>query len=155
MNAAPQPDYSIANFEAGDIDGQHFDHKSHVYVAWLYVQEFEVAEAIGRFDTALRRLVVKLGAVGKYHATLTWFFLLLIAERSEKNEPWHAFSSKNSDLILGSKKLLGRYYSDDYLFSDRARERFVLPDLRRIDNLVDSSTADIDDIELPIDALSE
>ena len=155
MNAAARPEYSIAKFEAGDIDGERFDHEAHVYVAWLYVQQFELAEAIGRFDAAIRRLVVKLGAAGKYHATLTWFFILLIAERSESDEPWHVFCSKNSDLMLSRKKLLACYYSDDRLFSVRARERFVLPDLRRVNNLVNPSAADIDDVEFAVDALAE
>jgi hypothetical protein len=31
-------------------------------------------------------------------------------------------------MIDGSKNILARYYSTDFLFSDRARERFVLPD---------------------------
>ena len=84
-------------------------------------------EAITRFDAALKRLVTKVGAESKYHATLTWFFLLLIAERFLPGEPWDAFKQRNDDLLGGSKALLSRYYSEEYLFSNRAREHFVLP----------------------------
>ena len=73
-------------------------------------------------------MVSRLGAEGKYHATLTWFFLLLIADRTEANEPWLVFRHCNEDLISDSKEILLRYYTNDYLFSARARERFVLPD---------------------------
>jgi len=122
------PAITIERFESADIDPDQFDHEAHVYVGWLYVREYELAEAIGKFDRGLQRLVSKLGAEGKYHATLTWFFLLLIADRSENGEPWQAFRQRNADLINDSKKTLSRYYSDRYLFSERARERFVLPD---------------------------
>ena len=128
MNAIANPDFSIENFEASDIDPDRFDHEAHVYVGWLYLREYELAEAISRFDAGLKRLVTKLGAEGKYHATLTWFFLLLIADRVEADEPWQVFRHRNADLIKDSRKVLARYYSDGYLFSDRARERFVLPD---------------------------
>ena len=128
MNAVANPEFTIDNFEAGAIDPERFDHEAHVYVGWLYVREYELTDAIARFDAGLKRLVIKLGAAGKYHATLTWFFLLLIADRVEENEPWQVFRHRNTDLITNSKELLSRYYSDRNLFSDRARGRFVLPD---------------------------
>lgn len=128
MNAIAHPEFSIENFEASDIDPDRFDHEAHVYVGWLYVREYELTEAIARFDAGLKRLVSKLGAKGKYHTTLTWFFLLLIAERTEADEPWQVFRHRNADLVTGSKRLLSRYYSHGHLFSQTARERFVLPD---------------------------
>jgi len=133
MNAAAHqesfhPEFTIECFEAADIDPDRFDHEAHVYVAWLYVCEYELTEAIAKFDSGLKRLVIKLGVNGKYHATLTWFFLLLIADRAEEGEPWQVFRQRNADLVTGSKEILSRYYSDEYLLSERARERFVLPD---------------------------
>lgn len=121
------PELSIENFEAGHIDAERFDHRSHVYVAWLYVQRFDLAVAIKRFDAALRRLVIILGAESKYHATLTWFFLILVAQRSVAGETWADFCSNNSDLTANSKDILAQYYSEEMLFSDAARERFMLP----------------------------
>jgi hypothetical protein len=128
MNSAISRKITIDRFEASDIDADEFDHEAHVYVGWLYVQQFELSTAISRFDAALRRLVTKLGADGKYHATLTWFFLLLIADRTEDDETWKMFKSRNMDLVRNSRDVLSRYYSNGHLFSDRARERFVLPD---------------------------
>ena len=122
------PDITIERFESADIDPVRFDHEAHVYVGWMYVREYELTEAIAKFDSGLKRLVRKLGAEGKYHATLTWFFLLLIADRAEDGEPWPVFRHRNADIVTDSKETLSRYYSDGYLFSNRARERFVLPD---------------------------
>jgi len=128
MNETARAALSIQAFEAADIDADAFDHESHVYLAWLYVQEFELAQAIARFDAALRRLTAKLGAAGKYHATITWLFLLLISERSEDDEDWTTFRARNSDLVVDGRSALRRYYSEGRLFSDRARRQFVLPD---------------------------
>jgi len=128
MNTPAYQELTIERFESGDIDADTFDHLAHVYVGWLYIRKYELSEAITRFNAALKRLVAKLGAENKYHTTLTWFFLLLIAERATPNESWKDFERCNDDLIGDSKELLSRYYSDGNLFSERARGQFVLPD---------------------------
>ena len=128
MSAALEPRLSIEQFEAGDVDAERFDHEAHVYVGWLYVQAFDLADAVARFDCALRRLTARLGVPGKYHATITWLFLVLINERATRDETWEEFRSRNESLIRDSKATLRRYYSDTLLFSDAARRHFVLPD---------------------------
>jgi len=118
----------IEQFEAGDVDVTTFDHEAHVRIGWLYLQRFDLPEAIGRFDRALQRLTEKVGATDKYHATITWLFLVLINERTRPNESWNEFRSRNEALIRDSKTTLQRYYSEELLFSDAARQHFVLPD---------------------------
>jgi hypothetical protein len=129
VNAAALPGFSVEAFERGEIDPDAFDDEAHVYVAWLYLERFPLPEALGKFDAALRRLTVKLGVPGKYHATITWFFLLLIAERrhADPGADWNRFRRQNADLVEDGG-LLGRYYSRRTLASDRARQSFVLPD---------------------------
>ena len=128
MNAVAEPRPGIEQFEAGDVGAECFDHEAHVYMGWLYVQAFDLADAVARFDSALRRLTARLGVPGKYHATITWLFLVLINERAAPNETWGEFRSRNESLIRDSKATLQRYYSDTLLFSDEARRHFVLPD---------------------------
>lgn len=128
MSTIEQPDLTIEQFESGSIDSDMFGHEAHVYIGWLYVQQYELADAIARFDVALRHLTRKLGVPGKYHATITWIFLLLIAERLCDGEDWQTFRTRNRDLIDESRNTLGRYYSEELLFSEAARRQFVLPD---------------------------
>lgn len=123
-----QTPITIEEFEKSCINEADFDHAAHVQVAWLYLAQFPFSEAIIRFDAALRRLVAKMGAENKYHATLTWFFLLLIAEKSRPGESWQEFSRNNSSLLTDSEATIGRYYTNARLFSDSARQHFVLPD---------------------------
>ena len=130
MNAAAEPELTIHCFERGEIDAEQFDHEAHVYVAWLYVREFPLSEAIGRFTGALRRLTAKLGVPGKYHDTISWFFLVLIAERhaAAQDRSWFEFRRRNDDLFRRDENILARYYSDERLRSERARSTFLLPD---------------------------
>ena len=123
-----RPALTIADFEAGAIDAERFDHEAHVYAGWLYLGEFELADAIARFDAALRRLTTQLGVPQKYHATITWLFLLLINERRRGDESWAVFRARNGDLVGNSRSMLRRYYSERLLYSDAARQHFVLPD---------------------------
>ena len=99
MDTAVADQLTIERFEAGDIDPATFDHEAHIYVAWQYIGTYARDDAIARFDGALRRLTEKIGATEKYNATITWLFLLLIAERARAGEDWFAFRTRNSDLF--------------------------------------------------------
>ena len=120
--------YSLDAFERGAIDAASFDHEAHIYMAWLYLGEYPVTEAIERFSNALKSLTRQLGVPDKYHETVTWFYLLLIAERRSKGEDWDTFRHRNADLFDRSSDVLKRYYQPATLQSDRARKSFVLPD---------------------------
>ena len=90
------------------------------------------SEAISRFTGALRRLTAKLGVPDKYHDTISWFYLLLIAERraATTEDSWFTFRRDNDDLFSRDNNVLEHYYSKELLWSDRARQSFVLPDQR-------------------------
>ena len=54
MNAAPHPHVSIDMLENATVDAEAFDHESHVYAAWLYLEEWPLREATHRFCEAIR-----------------------------------------------------------------------------------------------------
>jgi len=128
LNAVAKPAFTVDAFENGMIDPDTFDHEAHVYIAWLYLERFPLLEAIAKFDEALRRLTASLDIPGKYHATITWFFMLLIAERRNNgpDSDWVRFRRDNDDLVSDGG-ILQRYYDSETLASDRARLTFVLP----------------------------
>ena len=131
MNALPVPPFTVEMFEAGAIDAQAFDHEAHIYTAWLYLERHSLLEAVDRFSAALRRFTAQLGVPGKYHVTITWFYLFLIEERRQQSggEDWFCFRRKHKDLFVqGEMNILKRYYSGATLGSDRARRSFVMPD---------------------------
>lgn len=121
---------SVSEFESLTLDPEAFCHEAHVYVAWQLLQESEAPLAAERFTSALRRLVHKHGIDGKYHETISWFYVLLIAERqaNQQHADWDAFAQANPDLTGSSLALLETYYSTERLWSRLARRQFLLPD---------------------------
>lgn len=130
MNAVLRPHLTIETFEAGAIDVDAFDHEAHVYVAWLYLDRYSLLEAIGRYTAALKRLTARLGIPGKYHETITWFFLILIEERRAgiRTNGWPEFRLANADVCCDAGAMLKRHYSQELLASPLARSTFLLPD---------------------------
>ena len=105
MTTGTDTRYTIEKFEAGDIDPARFDHEAHIYVGWLYMTTYDRADAIARFDAALRRLTAKVNAADKYNAMITWLFLLLIAARATEGENWSTFRARNKDLFEGCPQM--------------------------------------------------
>lgn len=121
---------SIAAFEDGAVDPDRFDHEAHINVGWSYLQLYELEEAIDRFSAALRRLTKNLGIETKYHETITWFFMILIADRrsTSASNDWQGFRQGNADLFARRPSIISQYYSDKRLGTSLARTQFVLPD---------------------------
>ena len=118
-------------FEDATLEPGGFDHEAHILVGWRYLQDYSLADAINRFTAAIKRLTLKLGVPAKYHETITWFYLITIAERCSNDDAgdWPAFRAANPDLFAWNPSLLDKYYSKELLSSDTARRMFVLPDL--------------------------
>ncbi len=137
MSAVTAPGVSIEALESANIDAESFNHESHVYAAWLYLEQSQLNEATQKFRAAIRNLTLKLGAETKYHETITCFFMQLINQRrSAMQEPsWFVFRRENADLIENAATTLSRYYSKELLASELARQHFLLPDKLRNSSL--------------------
>ena len=122
-------DELIRLFEAGEPPQEGFHHAQHVRVAWIYLTRHPLADALGRFTTALKRFAEKQGAPQLYHETITVAFLLLINERLPGHErSWDEFAAAHPELLCWKPSVLDRYYRDETLWSERARQTFVMPD---------------------------
>jgi hypothetical protein len=120
----------LARFEDGSLPDGAFHHEQHVRVAWLFVRQYGMPDALGRFAEALKRFAEAKGAAGLYHETITWAYLFLVAERIARTpgEGWDAFAAANPDLLSWKPSLLERYYTSEILKSDLARRTFIMPD---------------------------
>jgi hypothetical protein len=120
----------VAAFESTDLPGDQFTHVNHVRVAWCYLRQAPLPQALLRFSTALRRFAEAKGASGKYHETITVAYMLIIAERlaDYPNWSWDQFAAANPDLLVRTPSPLSTFYSDETLASERARRTFVMPD---------------------------
>ena len=119
-----------AAFEQTSLPESEFDHEAHVRMAWIYLRQYSLPEAIARFTTDLKRYTRALGAEDKYHETITWFFLVLIHDRMAESgeQSWDEFRLVHPDLISSAPALLSAHYSKERLTSGAARSRFLLPD---------------------------
>ena len=119
------------SFVDTSLPADQFHHQQHVQVAWLFVRKYGMPGALGEFTAAIKRFADAKGATGLYHETITWAFLLLIAERQARNpaESWAEFETANTDLLVWKPSILWHYYSKELLASDLARRTFLMPDL--------------------------
>lgn len=113
------------------LPADQFHHQQHVQVAWLFVRNHGMPAALSEFSQAIRRFADAKGATGLYHETITWAFLLLIADRQARKpaRTWEEFETANPDLLTWKPSILNRYYSKELLASDLARRTFLMPDL--------------------------
>jgi len=118
----------VAAFRDGTLEPFH--HADHVRMAWLYVREHGLEAAVPAFTRDLRAFAEAKGVPTLYHATITWAFLALVAERLGAGPPstWDGFAAANADLLTWKPSALDAYYSPERLWSESARAAFLLPD---------------------------
>ncbi|HET8775985.1 MAG TPA: hypothetical protein VFP80_19455 [Thermoanaerobaculia bacterium] len=117
----------VEAFENCTLPSEEFPHRAHVRLAWLYLREGSLLDALPRFVDGLKRYAGSLGASGKYHETVTWAYMFLIHERMahEEHATFGEFAAANDDLFNG---VLEKYYRKETLSSDLARRTFLMPD---------------------------
>lgn len=126
-------DQEFANaFEGCEIAGDNFHHRDHVRLAWVYLREMTLLDALKRFTESLKRFAIHNGVPNLYHETITWAYLLLIHERMERNPTvdFETFEVANPDLFAWKPSILDRYYDRETLDSDLARRTFLMPTAR-------------------------
>jgi hypothetical protein len=99
------------------LPADQFHHRQHVQVAWMFVNNHGMPAALSEFTAAIKRFADAKGATGLYHETITWAFLLLIAERQARTRAgtWPQFEAANPDLLVWKPSILERYYSKELL----------------------------------------
>ena len=128
----PTNETLISEFEQGRAPGA-FHHAGHVRVAFAYVSEFPLLDAIAKFSAALKRFALSKGKPNLYHETITWAYLLLIRERLARAggaQSWDEFAASNPDLLIWKGGVLATLYRQETLDSELARHTFILPDQR-------------------------
>ncbi len=123
----------LERFVDTTLPADQFHHRQHVHVAWLFVRQHGMPAALAEFSDAIKRFAAAKGAHGLYHETITWAFLLLIADRQARTpvETFEAFEIANPDLLTWKPSILSRYYSKELLASELAKRTFLMPDLPR------------------------
>jgi hypothetical protein len=116
-------------FERCEIAGDDFHHRDHVRLAWIYLRQMPMIDALKRFTESLKRFAAHNGVPNLYHETITWAYLLLIHERMERNpaNDFPTFEEMNADLFTWKPSILNRYYDQETLDSPLAKRTFLMP----------------------------
>ena len=109
------------------LPAERFRHDAHVKAIWFLLQDHDLPEAARKFIKALKAYAAHLGAVGKYHETITLFYVYETASRRRPGESWVDFAQANPDLF-DHGLMMRRNYQDANLQSDFARGHYLPPD---------------------------
>ncbi len=116
-------------FSSLSLPPADFHHREHLRVGFTLLrrENGDLAAAAVAFRALLRRFAASAGVSSKYHETLTWAYLALIAERMHGHD--YATSDEllaaNPDLLDHEAGAIARHY--DVTRSPLARAVFVLP----------------------------
>ncbi len=121
-------------FEACEISPEAFDHAAHVRLAYIYLCSHSVEAAAERMKRSLLAFLAHLGVEeGKYHETMTRAWIMAVhyfMTESRDGGSAAAFIAANTELL--DAKIMLTHYSAEVLFSPRARQSFVRPDVQSI-----------------------
>ena len=121
----------IAQFEDCSLPLDCFHHSVHVEIVFLYLCKFPILEVLARFPAALTRYAEAHGKSGLYNETITWAYIFVIRERmirANRAQAWAEFQAANPDLLSWNDSILKRYYRDETLSSQLAKDAFLFPD---------------------------
>jgi hypothetical protein len=113
----------------GPFHRRLFDHRQHVMFAWRVLDESSAGEAAQIVGTEIRKYAA-MHAPGKYHETMTQFWVLLVAHtRAQANASGDFEEHLARFAMLINAGAHKHHYSPAVLASERARREFVEPDL--------------------------
>ena len=120
--------------ESCTLPPESFNHRGHLRLAWVYLSEHPLEEAIARVCHSISTYANSLGATDKFHHTLTEAMTRIICARMANADAdgFDEFVQVNSDLLRRAASVLGEYYSEAQLHSAQARARFVAPDMQAL-----------------------
>jgi hypothetical protein len=118
-------------FETCVFSPSEFNHRSHLRLAYVYLVENddETANQLMR-DSLLRFLTHNGVDISKFHETMTQAWILAVRHFMENDsgaDSANTFINNNPKML--DNKIMMTHYSAELLFSDKAREQFVTPDL--------------------------
>jgi hypothetical protein len=120
----------IHRFETDTLPEDSFHHADHVRLAFAYLSQYPVLQALDKFANALKRFAAVRGKSQLYNETVTHAYFFLIRERLARLPAagWEEFARQNPDLLTWKDGVLSHYYEDATLKSDLARTVFIFPD---------------------------
>ena len=134
--ALPDTDF-IQQFEDCTLPPAYFDHAGHLRLAWLYLRDYPLEQAVARVTGGIAAYANSQGAADKFRHTLTEAIVRIMAHRQhlQPARSLEDFLAANPDLVEDILGVVGQHYSPQRLASQAARTGFVSPDLAPLPGL--------------------
>ena len=145
FTALAEIEHFIAAFENATLPRAEWTHRAHLTMAAWYLARQPVATATPLIRHGILKLNAALGIVSDadhgYHETLTQFYIGLIAHHLHRDGPGASLLDAVNSLLAtrGHKELPLEYYSRDRLMSREARAKWVEPDLKPFEWVVNDA----------------
>lgn len=75
----------VKAFEDGSLNLREFDHKKHIYVAWVYLRIMPFQEALDRYVSNLKFILEKAGYLWKFSLPITESYFHKIDDAIKQN----------------------------------------------------------------------
>jgi hypothetical protein len=130
----------ISEYERGTLPRERWDHPAHLAAAIWYLSRLPEREATETFIASILRYNrlngIEMTEAGGYNETLTLFWLALAQEylvASDSAASLLQLANDFIDLYGHRPQQFLEYYSPERIWSWRARQSWVEPDLKTID----------------------
>ncbi|MEP7290706.1 MAG: hypothetical protein ABI835_02935 [Chloroflexota bacterium] len=117
----------LKHLEAGDL--HEFPHRAHIRMAWLYLRAEDFEQGSLKIRRQIRQIVERHGAPGKYHETISLFWIALVQyalSLTPEIDDFEAFVAAHDHLL--DTRLIKAHYSPALLSA--SRKVWAAPDLR-------------------------
>lgn len=127
-------DEHLRQFEDQSLPLDHWHHRAHLKVAYLYLTRFSVEEALSKLRSGIQAYNAAQGIAdaptGGYHETMTCaWFQLVHTTLCQFGPAASADAFFDAQTQLKDKRALLLFYSRDRIMSAEAKTTFIPPDL--------------------------
>ncbi len=124
----------VRTFEDASICRDAWKHAEHLTVALHYMSLHDIDIATAKMRDGIFKLLTKGFEIDRskempYHETLTVFWMRTVADFNATKHGISLLEKANDLVATFDKDHPLKFYSQDHLFSDEARAKFVEPDL--------------------------
>ncbi len=126
----------IRSFEEATIGRDAWKHAEHLTVALYYLTRHDIETATAKMRSGIFKLLrdgfdIDLRKEMPYHETLTVFWMRTVADFNASKNGASLLEKANEVVAKFDKDYPLKFYSREFLFSDKAREAFVSGDLKQ------------------------
>ena len=120
----------LAAFHNGTLASSEFKHRGHLRLAWLVLNHHSLEEAARILSSEIQRFAASQGASGRYHETLTRFWVRLVSHAMSEAPQVKGIDELIQRFPIFLKRDLPyRHWTRATFDSQDARAGWVPPDL--------------------------